>query len=106
MSLAVFSRDLLLRYLATVGLVLGAAECALYAVVARSQRREAEITLHKEVERISSLTYLDAHLAEVSDSPGPALSREAVSWQVLYPDGGALGWSEDLREDSPALPAV
>lgn len=106
MTLPSLSRALLVRYLVTVGVVLGAAECVLYALVRRSQRHTSEITLRKEVERIASLTLLDAHLAEVSESPGAPLSREPVSWQVLFPDGSALGWSSDLHEESPLLPAI
>lgn len=106
MTLPGLSRALLVRYLVTVGVVLGAAECVLYALVRRSQRHASEITLRKEVERIASLTLLDAHLAEVSDSPGAPLSREPVSWQVLFPDGSALGWSSDLHEESPPLPSI
>jgi len=106
LTLRDLSRGLLVRYLLTVGLVLAAAEGVLYVLVRGSQRRASEITLRKEVERVASLTLLDAHLAEVSENPGAALSREPVSWQVLFPDGGALGWSSDLQEESPALPAV
>ena len=106
MTLRDLSRRLLVRYLVTVGLVLGAAEAVLYLLVQRSQRRAAEITLRKEVERVASLTLLDAHVAEVSDSPGAPLSREPVSWQVLFPEGDALGWSDDLGEGSPSLPGV
>jgi signal transduction histidine kinase len=106
LTLRDLSRGLLVRYLVTVGLVLAAAEGVLYTLVRRSQHHTAEITLRKEVERIASLTLLDAHLAEVSENPGAPLSREPVSWQVLFPDGGALGWSSDLHEESPRLPAI
>jgi signal transduction histidine kinase len=106
LTLRDLSRGLLVRYLVTVGLVLAAAEGVLYTLVRRRQHHAAEITLRKEVERIASLTLLDAHLAEVSENPGAPLSREPVSWQVLFPDGGALGWSSDLHEESPPLPAV
>ena len=106
MTLRDLSRGLLVRYLVTVGLVLVTAEAALYLFVRHGQRRTAEITLRKEVERIASLTLLDSHLAEVSDNPGPPLSREPVSWQVLFPDGDPLGWSPDMTEESPPLPAV
>ena len=102
-------RRLLVQYLLTVGLLLAAAEGALYALFRWSGQRELDAVLCKEVERLASALELGPsrppQLDDLDELDRVGRDRRAAIWQVLVEGGPVLGRSSGAPADSD-LPGV
>jgi len=97
MKLQALRRRLLIQYLATVGLLLAAAEIILYFVTAFAGLRELDLALRKEIEKLAAVVMLEPDGPEIDGKAvlhAQGLAGHYGDWQVLLPDGKTLDRTE------------
>jgi signal transduction histidine kinase len=109
MTLRLLRRRLLWQYLLTVGLLLAAAETALYLLVRWAGQRELDAALIKEIEKLTATVRMHDGKPWLPDSPSwnrGGLDGQSAIWQVLVGNGINVRRSQNLTSDQADLPAL